>query len=115
MTNTEAPDYEKLDLYDTLARLRDHLYGAAEDLDKLVQTKAKAVTKDYDSEKIQWVKKTGQKGEYEFADPKTEGQKPDFKALAADLREHKGKFQRGGSFYWLFSDSNAIGRKPARK
>jgi hypothetical protein len=104
----------QLDLYEALARVRDHAYAVAEVLDKLVQTKVKILTKDYDTEKIYWVEKLGAKGPFQYADPKTEGTKPNFEALLADLKEHDGRFRQGGMFYWLFRDAAGIGRKPAK-
>lgn len=94
--------------------MRDCHSAIAETLDKLVQTKAKAATKEYDVEKIQWVEKTGTKGPFQFADPKTEGAKLDFKALLTDLKEHNGRFRHGGMFYWVFQDAAGIGRKPVK-
>jgi len=106
---------EQFDLYEAIARLRDHFAGMVETLDKLVQTKGKAATKDYDVARINWIEKDGTKGKYEFADPKTEGAKPDFKALLADLKAHSGKFQHVGMFYWIFRDAAGIGRKQVTK
>ena len=106
---------DQLELYEALARVRDHAYGIGEVLDKLVQTKAKIATKDYDVQKISWVEKQGQRGLYEFADPKTEGGKPDFQALLADLKTHGDKFRHGGLFYWVFNDAASIGRKQLKK
>jgi len=102
---------DQIDFYEALAQVRDYAYGIAEVLDKLVQTKAKAVTRDYDVNKIQWVEKTGAKGAYQLADPKTEGDKPDFKALLMDLKAHKGGLNRNGWFYWVFNDAVTMGRK----
>ena len=102
---------DQIDLYEALARVRDHAYAIGEVLDKLVQAKAKAVTRDYDVDKIQWIEKTGAKGPYMLADPKTEGAKPDFKALLADIKAHKGGLNRDGWFYWVFNDQATVGRK----
>lgn len=102
---------DEIDLYEALAQVRDHAYAIGKVLDKLVQTKAKAVTRDYDVNKIQWVQKTGAKGPYEFADPKTEGEKTDFKALLADIKAHNGTLTRDGWFYWVFNDQATVGRK----
>jgi len=108
--NSEQPD-DQFGLYEALARMRDHHYAIADALDKLVQTKAKTVTRDYDVEKIRWIEKSGPKGPFQFADPKTEGTKPDFKALLTDLKEHNGRLRQGGMFYWIFPDAAGIGRK----
>jgi hypothetical protein len=104
----------QLDLYEALARVRDYANAVAEVLDKLVQTKVKVLTKDYDTEKIQWVEKLGAKGPFQYADPKTEGTNLDFKALLADLKEHDGRLRHSDMFYWLFQDAAGIGRKPAK-
>jgi len=77
--------------------------------------KKETTTKSYDVEKIHWVEKTGAKGPYEHADPKTEGGKPDFQALLADLKGHDSKFRHGGLFYWVFNDAASIGRKKLAK
>jgi len=106
---------EQFDLYEAIARLRDHFSGIVETLDKLVQAQGKVATKDYDANKINWLEKNGTKGKYEFADPKTEGAKTDFKALLSDLKSHNGKFQHAGFFYWLFTDAAGIGRKQVTK
>lgn len=105
----------ELELYEALARMRDHHYAIGEVLDKLVQTKAKVATKDYDVESLNWVQREGAKGPYEFCDPKTEGTKTDFKALLADLKAHDGKFRHKGMFYWVFNDAASIGRKQLKK
>ena len=106
---------EQVDLYEALARVRDHAYAIGEVLDKLVQTKAKTATKEYDVDRIQWIEKTGTKGNYQYADPKTEGAKADFEALLTDLKAHNGKFQHAGMFYWIFQDAAGIGRKQVTK
>ena len=106
---------DQLELYEALARIRDYHNAIGDVLDKLIQTKTKIATKEYDTEKIHWVERTGTKGPYQFADPKTEGAKPDFKALLADLKEHNGKFRHKGMFYWVFNDAASIGRKQLTK
>lgn len=51
---------------------------------------------------------------FQLADPKSEGDKPDFKALLADLKDHGGRLRHKGMFYWLLQDAASIGRKPAK-
>ncbi len=102
---------DDIDLYEALSRVRDYAQGIAEVLDRLVQVKVKAKTSDYDVNKITWIDKSGGKGPFQLADPKTEATKPDYKALLADLNQHKGTLTRNSYFYWLFDDGQTIGRK----
>jgi len=72
---------------------------------------------DYNPESIPWTKLEGPKGPYQrYPVQGPPEQTPDYLALIADLKAHNGKLQRGGLFYWSFSDDNVtIGRKPAKK
>jgi hypothetical protein len=74
---------------------------------------AEAEKKNWDSEKIKWVKSEGTKGLYERypdKDQKAEAT-DDYKNMLRDLKEHKGKLTRDGFFYWLFEDAATVGRK----
>lgn len=79
--------------------------------------KATKEVPEYNPENIPWVRAEGEKGIYERY-PAYQ-QKPsmmvDYINLLEDLKNHKGKLQRAGLFYWLFPDEATIGRKPAKK
>lgn len=115
----QALDEKTQKLAEMLARLRDALQSfqpAVNAMDEFLSYLGKSMEPvNYDEEKITWIQKTGSRGVFELADPKTEGAKPDFKALLSDLKAHNGKFQHRGKFYWIFMDSASIGRKPASK
>jgi len=72
---------------------------------------------EYNPENIPWTRTEGPNGAYERF-PAYQ-QKPstsvDYVNLLEDLKRHNGKLQRAGLFYWLWSDSTTIGRKPAKK
>ena len=60
----------------------------------------------WNPDQICWVETTGRSGPYFKA---TEGQ--DYELLVKDLKSHGNKFQRDGFFYWLFEQTDAVGRK----
>jgi hypothetical protein len=99
----------EVDLYELLAKLRDFHNGIAESIDAFVQKKSKVVLHEYDTEKIQWTKATGPKGEFEQTE---DVNNPEYKALREDLVKHNGKFNLKGKFYWVFTNGVMIGRKP---
>jgi hypothetical protein len=105
---------KEIDLCETLATVRDNLYGAAEAIDKFVQTQAKAHTREYDVTRIAWVERSGAKGPFEFADAKTQDASVDYQALVADLKAHDGKLTLNHYFYWIFTGGDAVGRKPTQ-
>jgi hypothetical protein len=102
---------EEIDVYETFAKVRDCLHGAAMALDELVQKKSKVVLKEYDPEKIKWEDKTGPKGPFQSTD---DANNLEYKALRGDLAKHDGKLNVKGKFYWVFQNGTTIGRKPAR-
>ena len=97
-------------LVDFFVKIRN---ACEEELERLKPLEAKAV-KEYDPEKIVWIRTEGQKGSYERY-PAFQ-QKPtlsvDYLNLVNDLRNHKGTMVRNGLFYWLWNDEQTIGRKP---
>jgi len=97
-----------LEFYELLVKLRDFHNGIAEALDSFIQTKSKAVLKEYNVDKIKWVEAEGQHGKYERSD---DANNPEFKALLKDLAEHNGKLTHKGYFYWVFQNGVTIGRK----
>jgi len=97
------------ELFECLAKLRDGFNGMAMALDEVIQKESKAVLKEYDVEKIQWVEAEGQHGKYQKTD---DANNPEYKALRKDLAEHNGKISHKGFFYWVFQNAVTIGRKP---
>jgi hypothetical protein len=72
----------------------------------------------WNPKKISWVKADGTRGPYERCP--AQDQKPEatleYKALLADLKEHRKNFLfRDGFNYWLFPDLVTVGRKPKSK
>jgi len=96
---------------DFLVKVRD---AAAEALEQLAPTEIKEAT--YNPENIKWNRATGQKGIFECYPAYGQKAKPtaDYVNLLSDLKNHEGKLQRSGLFYWLF-DNETIGRKPAKR
>ena len=85
-----------------------------EQLEKMNPTRTET---QYNPENIKWIKTEGSKGPYERY-PKP-GERldatPDYRGLLADLNAHKGRLQRAGLFYWLFTDNITIGRKASKR
>lgn len=98
-----------------LAKVRDCLAGAADALDSLIQQESKVVLREYDVSKILWQKKDGEKGAYELATDKDNKDNSEYIALKGHLKEEDGRISKDGLFYWLFQNSDAIGRKPQKK
>ena len=69
--------------------------------------------KEWDPNKIKWVKAEGFSGPYERYPAKGEKAElsADYKHMLADLKAHNGKLMRDGYFYWVFDDGATIGRK----
>ena len=103
---------EEMELYETLAKMRDFHSGIAEVLDSFIQKKSKVVLKEYDPEKIQWIEAEGQRGKYQRTD---DANNPEYKALRKDLSEHKEFLQYKGFQYWVFQNGVTIGRKPTNR
>lgn len=103
---------ETVDFYTLLAKLRDFHNAAAEALDAYIQTKTKAVLKEYDVEKIKWTTRQGTKGEFQHSE---DADNADFKALSKDLADHKNFMYLKGWNYWIFLDGVGIGRKKAAR
>jgi hypothetical protein len=61
---------------------------------------------------ITWVESQGSKGTYMKA---TKQESPDYTSMIIDLKAQNGKLTKQGEFYWLFSDNETVGRKPAKK
>lgn len=100
---------EDVELYGTLAKVRDNLHGAAMALDELIQQKSKTVLKEYDPEKIKWEdKQGGQKGPFQQTDDTSNAE---YKALRQDLEDHKGFIQYKSFQYWVFQNGSTIGRR----
>ena len=66
----------------------------------------------WNSEKIVWTDKQGDKGPYQISE---DNYNTDFRAMLQDLTAHNGKLQREGHFYWLFPDGTTVGRKKVGK
>lgn len=75
----------------------------------------------YNPENLKWTRTDGPNGPYEvFPDFDTgENDIPKdltaYDSLIKDLKNHDGKLNRNGLFYWLFNNSFRIGRKPTKK
>jgi len=68
----------------------------------------KQLEETWDPFKIEWEKREGKKGKYQYAKPQPE--KLDYVRLFDDLLQHKGFLEKDGWRYWLFKGSG-IGRK----
>jgi hypothetical protein len=87
-----------------------------EELERLKPIDTKAI-KEYDPEKIAWMRTGGQKGPYERYPAFQQKPTPtaDYVNLLNDLKKHDGKLVRNNLFYWLWEDEATIGRKPKVK
>jgi len=85
--------------------------------DEIEKKNPERIEQNYNPETIKWSRTTGPNGVYERypAQNETPEATPDYKGLLADLNVHKGRLQRAGLFYWLFTDGVTIGRKPSKK
>ena len=95
---------------------RDHLVTCVENIMGFLEQnkpteKATEKTSFWNPEKIDWIQKEGAKGPFEQSALRQNMNIPDFDELIKDLRDHDGKLQRDGLFYWLFTDSQTVGRK----
>jgi hypothetical protein len=79
-------------------------------IEKLTGSKAspKGSVKSFDVSKIQWQKKTGEKGEFELSE---DFNSLDHKALLMSLAKAGGCINIEGWFYWVFKNGSSIGRK----
>jgi hypothetical protein len=57
---------------------------------------------------IHWEKAEGSHGAYEKSE---DVNNLHFKAMLADIADHKGKLTRDGQFYWVFNNGVTVGRK----
>ena len=76
-----------------------------------VQVPVQPVREDWDPKSLKWVADSGKAGPYEKCNRTSD---PNFLAMARDLEGHGGRLTRDGFFYWLFTDGNAVGRKPRK-
>ena len=101
-----------------LVKLRDAALMIADAAnEQLEKVNPNRTDQSYNPENIKWGSAEGEKGPYKrypAAGEKIEST-PDYKGLLAELKAHKGRLQRAGLFYWLFTDETTIGRKPAKK
>jgi len=65
----------------------------------------------WNPDRIKWCKAEGPSGPYEKASVEENQGNKDFEALLADLNAHGGKMTKNGFFLWLFTNSDAVGRK----
>ena len=100
-------------LVEYLVKVRD---AANEALDQLAPSELRTA-KSYNPENLKWIRATGPSGPYErFPAPQQKPQQTaDYVNLLNDLKNHEGKLQHGGLFYWFFGDNITIGRKPAKQ
>jgi hypothetical protein len=100
------------DQVDFLVKVRDAaalvLDACNEYLESLEPPGMEKRTWPWDPSKIRWVHAEGAKGPFERSD---DVGSLDYKELLKDLSAHGGKLNRGGWFYWSFSDNKAVGRK----
>jgi len=75
-------------------------------LSKKVETTEQVVNRTYDLNKVEWIPKTGDKGDYEMAKAGA-----DYQALLQDLKAHNGRMTIQGYYIWLFPNGDAVGRK----
>ena len=94
--------------YEIFAKMRDGFNGLALVLDEFIQKETKVVLKEYEPEKIKWTERNGAKGPYQASNDVND---PEFKALQKDLAEHKGFMVYDGWQYWVFQNSQTIGRR----
>lgn len=94
-----------------LVKVRDGLQMVVDAVSEYLEKKS-PVNKKWDPDKIEWKAAEGTKGPYEKADPQAT---PDFKAMLQDLKDHDGKMNRKGYFYWVFTDKATVGRKKRKK
>lgn len=108
------------DMYELVARIRDHYQNQQNSsqaiidvAERLLKVGEKQVLEKYDTGKIKWQTKEGDKGMYEMATKNDNAENPDFKALLAHLKETDGRMRikKDQMFYWLFESGDAIGRK----
>jgi len=87
-----------------------------EEIEQKKPAELKEVDK-YNPENIPWVRAEGKNGIYQRfpAYQQKPSMSKDYINLLENLKRDNGKLQRAGLFYWLFSDSTTIGRKPAKK
>ena len=109
------------DMYELVARIRDHYQQAeasataiVDVCERILKVGVKKVFQSFDTGKIKWQTKEGGKGMYEMATKADNAENSDFKALMANLREKDGRLRvkKEQMFYWLFESGDAIGRKP---
>lgn len=103
---------KKLSDVDFLVALRDAtcmIKDACEaHLEKIAPVEVRAI----DMTKIQWVKATGEHGEYERSD---DINNLEHKRLLQVLGEHSGRMTIGQHFLWTFTTGASIGRKLRKK
>jgi len=98
---------------DFVVKLREAcaiVMDACEDyLEKSGMTKIPDKEIQWDPNMVVWVKKDGDRGPYELAEPDPNNKV--YQAMLQDLKAHDGKLTKDGYFYWVFTDGKAIGRK----
>lgn len=80
--------------------------ACAERLEKMAPPQTKELPWAVD--KIAWTEATGAKGIYFRANPQST---IDYKNMLQDIKNHGGKMNRDGWFFWCFSDLATVGRK----
>lgn len=84
-------------------------------LEKALGHTPPAPIESFDPTKIEWTPKKGDKGPYEFATDKNNTQNGEYPKMVNLLKTAGGSLTKEGKWYWLFQDSNAVGRKAVRK
>ena len=104
---------------ETLLKLRDAIQMAADAVNQELEKHAPPETKqlEWNPDRIKWVQAEGRQGTYErYPDANEKAEfTTDYSNMLADLKRHNGKLTRDGYFYWLFTDSDTIGRKRRKK
>lgn len=97
---------------DFLVRLRDASAMILDACETRLDALAPAEVRDIDLTKIKWESMKGDKGPYEKS---SDVDNTEHKRLLEYLAKHEGKVTFQGFFIWQFTNSQSIGRKPARK
>lgn len=94
-----------------LIKIRDGTQMIADGLTELIEERAPPKAKElpWAVDKIAWQEATGSRGPYFRANPQST---VDFQNMLQDIKNHGGKLNRNGFFFWVFtSDQATVGRK----
>jgi len=106
-------EHQLVELGDTLNQLANDLELASVNIKRALKTQYPqqhqnntAKTSTWNPNNVKWTQDVGKKGPYEKADDGA----ADYQAMLKDLKDHNGKLNHEGRFYWLFSDEKTVGR-----